>query len=106
MQTATGDVGARGLQNARGRKDQGQEAVIKLESVNTRIDDLVELYKKAEEAAQVFKDAIKKTAEESGLLAASVSTFIKARASDEEAFEQKKTKVMQMALIFENCDSD
>lgn len=100
MQTQTGDVGKNGL--VKGRKDKGQEAVIKLESLGTRVDDLVLLFKKQQSAALEFNDAIKKTAEQSGLLSATVSAFIKAKAGDN--FEDKKSKVLQLALVFEECD--
>lgn len=84
---------------ARGRKDQGQEAVIKLESLQTRIPELVKLHIKAAEASQDFNDAVKTVAEKSGLLAATVRKYVKARAGDK--FDDEKTKAQQLALVFE-----
>lgn len=84
---------------ARGRRDRGQEAVIKLEELQNRVPQLIELKKKADEAKQVYTDAIKSTAEQSGLLAATVSRYVKARAGDK--FEDEKTKATQLALCFE-----
>ncbi len=84
---------------ARGRKDQGQEQVIKLESLVTRMPELIKLHNDAESAATDFKEAVKTAAEVSGLNASTVSTYVKARAGDK--FDEKKDKVMQLALVFE-----
>ena len=89
---------------ARGRRDRGQEAVIKLETIKTRVGELVKLQKAAEDAAETFGDAIKKAAEDSGLLAATVRKFVKARAGDK--FEEEKTKAQQLALVFEEVGED
>jgi len=83
----------------RGRKDAGQEAVIKMKPVEDRIADLVQLHMRAVEAKDKLNDAIKAVAEQSGLLAASVSKFVAARAGDK--FEEAKTKATQLALIFD-----
>jgi hypothetical protein len=89
---------------ARGRKDRGQEAVIKLESLQTRVPELVALKQKADDASQAFNDAIKNTAESSGLLAATVRKYVKARAGDK--FEDEKTKAQQLALCFEEITDE
>lgn len=85
--------------SAPGRVDAGQEAVVRMESLATRVDHLVQLSSKAKDAAQDYKDAVKKVAENSGLLAATVSRYVKARAG--EHFEDAARKAKQLALVFE-----
>lgn len=89
---------------ARGRKDQGQEAVIKLESLQTRVEQLIKLHIAAAEASQDFNDAVKAAAEQSGLLAATVRKYVKARAGDK--FDDEKTKAQQLALVFEEITDE
>lgn len=84
---------------ARGRKDRGQEAVIKMEQAAVKIDDLIELKKRYDSAATDLNDAVKAAAEKSGLLATVVRSFVNARAGDN--YEDAKTKAQQLALMFE-----
>jgi hypothetical protein len=84
---------------ARGRKDKGQEAVIKMEALSVGVEDLIALKKKAEDASTAYADAIKATAEKAGLLAKVVRQFVDARAGDK--FDDKKTEVGQLALCFD-----
>lgn len=92
--------GSRGRQ---GRRDSsGQEQVFKPESVATRADELVKLYKAQQDAATDFGDAIKATAENAGINAASLRKFIIAKAGDN--FDETKAKVLQLALVFEECE--
>jgi len=86
---------------ASGRKDEGQPAAINLESLTTKVDHLMKLCNDADAAATDFKDAVTAVAESAGLNAAIVSKFIKAKCSDD--FEARKGKVVQMALVFEEC---
>lgn len=84
----------------RGRKDaSGQEAVIKLEALSVKVDELVRLNKAADEAATDFAEAIKAAAEAAGLNASTVRKYIVARAGDK--FEEKKRDVQQLALVFD-----
>lgn len=85
---------------APGRKTQGVEEVIRLETLKTREDDLIALHKKAAAAQVELDEAVKETARETGLLATTVNKYIKARASDN--FDERKKKVMQLALVFED----
>lgn len=78
---------------------EGQESVISVTEVANRIDELVELYTLAEESGAKLNDAIKATAEKSGLLAATVRKYVVAKASDD--FDGHKRKVVQLALVFE-----
>ena len=83
-----------------GRVDsEGQEAVIKMGPVRDSIMELVNLYTEAGEAGDRLNDAIKATAEKSGLLAAVVRKFVVARAGEKYAEEARK--VEQLSLIFE-----
>jgi len=85
---------------ARGRKDaEGQEQVIRLETITTRIDELVRLHIAAAEAAEDYNEAVKKAAEDSGLLASVVSKFVKARAG--ERYDTEKQKCEQLSLLFD-----
>lgn len=92
------EVGTRG--RARGRKDADkQEQVIKTKIVKDRVDQLVQLKNNADSAATDFNDAVKKAAEDSGLLASSVRKFVVARAG--EKFEEEQRKCTQLSLLFE-----
>ena len=86
-----------------GRIDDSQEQVIKIESLNTRIKHLVGLHNKAADASKDLAEGIKKVAEESGLLAATVRKFIAAKASED--FDEAKRKVVQLALVFEEANA-
>lgn len=88
-----------GTKGARGRKDQGTEAVIKMEAVKDRIEDLVGLYNAAAQAKEDLSSAVKAVAEKAGLLATVVNKFVAARAG--ENFEEAKTKAQQLSLVFE-----
>jgi hypothetical protein len=85
---------------ALGRKDADkQEKVIELKIVRDRIDELIDLHNAAAEAGAKFGDAIKSTAEKSGLLSATVRKFVVARAGEE--FAETARRVQQLALVFE-----
>lgn len=93
------------ISKAKGRKDgMGQEAVIKMAPVKENIDNLIELFTKAGEASEKLNDAIKATAEKSGLLAGVVRKFVTARAG--EKFEEEKRKVEQLSLIFDEVGDE
>jgi transcription termination factor NusB len=86
-----------------GRKDsEGQEAVVKIETLQVGMDELLKLHTAAENAATDFKEAVKAIAEKSGLNAATVSKYVKARAGDN--FDATKGKVLQLALVFEEVN--
>lgn len=97
MQTQTTET-----RSARGRVDNGQEAVINLESLTTRMPDLLKLKAAADDAKTDYADAVKATAEKSGLLASTVRKYVNARAGDN--FDEEKTKVEQLALVFEEVE--
>src|SRR5882672_10716178 len=81
--------------SVRGRKDQGQEAVIKNEVLSAKLKELVHLYNKKTEAAEAFNDAVKRTAEKSGNLSAVVAKVAAASANDK--FEDEKKKADQLS---------
>ena len=83
----------------KGRKEGGQEEVVRLESLAKRVDQLITLKRRCEAATTEFSDAVKVAAEESGLQAKTVRSFIAARAG--ERFEERKRDVTQLALVFD-----
>lgn len=86
---------------APGRKDAGQEAVVKAEILDAKLKELVHLHNKKTAAADAFNDAVKITAEKAGLLASVVAKVVAASATDK--FEDEKKKAQQLALAFEEC---
>jgi len=97
MQAAQGQTGKT---TALGRKDgTGQDAVVTMDPVKERVEELIELYVKSGDAAAKFNEAIKTTAEKSGLLASTVRKFVVARAG--EKFDEVKREVEQLALVFD-----
>lgn len=85
----------------KGRKDQGQEAVIKPDVLEGKLKELVHLHNKKTEASDAFNDAVKRVAEKSGLLASVVAKVVAASAGDK--FEDEKKKAQQLSLAFEEC---
>ena len=104
METQTETTAARranGGTTTRGRKDsEGQEVVIKLEPLKKSIDELVRLYTKKTAAAEALSNGVTTVAEKSGLLAAVVRKFVKARA-DGDNYEEAKRSAEQLSLVFE-----
>lgn len=83
-----------------GRKGRDkQEAVIEVAELKKRMPQLVKLKKTSDEASEDLNDAIKKAAEESGLLASVVRKAVVAQAG--ENFEEKRREVEQLSLAFE-----
>ena len=74
------------------------DAVIQTKLVGDKVEALVKLKVKADEAAEDFAAAVKKTAEASGMLATVVRRFVIARAG--EKFEEKKRECEQLDLLF------
>lgn len=88
--------------NAPGRKSRdGSEAVIKLETLQTRMNDLVALKIKSGQAAAEYTMAIKAVAEATGLLSVTVNKIVRAKAGN--SFVEDKVKAQQLALVFEEC---
>jgi hypothetical protein len=84
---------------ARGRRDGGQEQVIKVKVVKERIEELVDLHKAAETAKEDLSSAIKATAQEAGLEASVVKRFVAARSG--ENFTKSRRKSEQLELLFD-----
>lgn len=104
MQTESATEANEKQRRVRGRRDQTtkQEAVIKLDKVKDRVQELVHQYVAASDAAEQFASSIKATAEASGLLASVVRKFIVAKAG--EKFEEKKNEAMQLSIVFEQVE--
>lgn len=83
----------------RGRKANGQQAVIELSVVRDRIDDLVSLYLAAQRSGDELSEAINATAEAAGIKAAPLRKVVAAKAG--ERFEEKRTEAGQLALLFD-----
>jgi hypothetical protein len=77
-----------------------QEAVMSLDPVKSRIAHLVKLHHANEEAAKDLSEAIKVTAEKSGLLASVVKRYVTAMAG--ENFEDKQREVQQLSFLFDS----
>jgi len=87
---------------AKGRKDaEKQETVIELAVLTDRAEELIRLHKASRLAAEEYGEAVKAAAEKSGLLASVVRSYITARAGED--YPEKKRKVEQLALVFEEC---
>jgi hypothetical protein len=82
-----------------GRKDSsGTEAVIKIETLNTRLPELVRAVLARMEVTEDLNAAIKATAEACGLDASTVKRIAVAVAKD--TFEESKGKANQLSLAF------
>jgi len=91
------------ISKARGRKDKDKEdgGVIKIEPLRKSLRELGELAIKAAEANAKLKDAVKATAEKSGLVASVVRRLVKALGGDKDHFEDEKRKAEQTQLVFD-----
>jgi len=84
----------------KGRMDADkQPAAKKPKVIADRIDELVTLHQKAQDAAERAKDAITKAAEDSGYLASAVRKIVTAKAG--EKFEEKHREVEQQMELFD-----
>lgn len=84
----------------KGRKDENkQPAVTKPKVILERIDELVDLQKKAIDAAEAAREAIAKAAEDSGYLASTVNKLVRAKVA--EKFEEKHREIEQQAELFD-----
>lgn len=84
-----------------GRKDgSGTEAVINLEPLRKKIDNLIALHDKASIAKGTYNDSVKKVAEQSGLMASVVKRLIAAKASD--TVQDKQREAEQLSIVFDD----
>ena len=97
------DSRERTRKDTRGRKDTNKEdgAVIKLEPLKKSLRELGTLATKAAAANEQLKDAVKKVAEKSGLLASVVRRLVKAHSGDSDQFNDEKRKAEQMQLVLD-----
>jgi len=84
----------------RGRIDANQqEAIVKLDPVKERIVELEELYANAIQAKEDFSEAVKVTAEASGLIAGVLRKFVVARVKDKQ--EERQRECEQLQFLFD-----
>lgn len=84
----------------KGRKEKnGGASVIKLETLHVRAQNLMDLRIAAALANKEYNDAVTAVAEASGLNAATVSRYIRARCGTN--FIEERDRASQMALVFE-----
>lgn len=74
--------------------------VIELSALKERIHELVLLHTEVADARANYSDAIKATAEASGLLSTVIAKFVAARAK-EERFSEKRRQAEQLSLLFD-----
>ena len=84
---------------APGRVDGGQEQVIRAAVVKKNIGHLVKLYKDAADAKEAVSEAVKKTAEQAGIKASVLRSFVTARAGED--YEKARKKSAQLELLFD-----
>jgi hypothetical protein len=91
---------AKAASKPKGRTNaDGTSAVIKLETLQTRLDHLIDLHIKSQDASETYTEAVKAVAEASGLLSSVVSRYVKARAGTK--YSEEKEKVLQLSLCFD-----
>lgn len=95
-----------GTTSTRGKSDpSGQPMSIQIGELKKRFSNLLTLHKKLTIAQDALKDAIKASADASGLLASTVAAAVKAMSGDNEAYEAAKLKASQRALVFDELES-
>ena len=81
-----------------GRVDAGQEAIIKSGEVKKRLDDLKKLYTSKQDAAVLYREAIKKAAEAAGINAKPLRDYVNALCNEKS--EQRRRDAEQLELLF------
>ena len=104
MQTAN-EQAELAIRNASGRKDNdGIEAVIKTKPLKDGIHELMRLKTKADQKRDDLAAAVKRIAEQSGLLSSVVRKLVNARTGDK--FQEEKRKVEQLGIVFEEVGEE
>jgi len=94
-------AGAPYKRQTRGRKDkESGPAVIKLETLSVRAQNLMDLRIKSQQANKAYQEAVTAVAEASGLNASTVQRYIRARCGS--SFREERDRASQMAFVFEN----
>lgn len=93
------DFGDEKAKGTPGRVDGGQEQAVVVEKITGKLEHLLKLYRKAEEAKEDLSDAIKAVAEAGGVHASVLKRFIAARGG--ENFTKARAKSAQLELLFE-----
>lgn len=84
---------------APGREDGGQEQAVRVTVIADKMEHLLKLYRKCEDAKGNLSDAIKSVAESGGIHASVLKRFIAARGGD--GFLKSKVKSEQLQLLFD-----
>lgn len=82
-----------------GRIDGGHEQAIQIGKISDKLDHLLKLHRKCEEAKENLSDAIKSVAESGGIHASVLKRFVAARGGD--GFTKAKVKSEQLQLLFD-----
>lgn len=86
----------------RGRKSSdGSESTVKVETLKTRLPDLVSLKIAAIEAGQKYAKAAKAVAEASGTLSVTVNRIVRSKVNN--SFIEDREKARQMVFAFDHC---
>lgn len=85
--------------SAPGRVDGGQERAINLGKVSDKLEHLLKLHRKSEEAKENLSDAIKAVAEAAGIHASVLKRLVAARGGD--GFVKAKAKSEHLQLLFD-----
>lgn len=89
-----------GRKQVRGRKDkEKQEKVVTLEPLRERLTNLITLHAQTRTASAEYSEAIKATAEATGLMASVVRSYVTAKAAP-DGLKDAKRKAEQLALVF------
>lgn len=93
-------AGAPYSRQTKGRKDKsGGPAVIKLETLSVRAQNLIDLRIAMQQSAKAYQDATAAVAEVTGLNTATVNRYIRARCGSN--FRDERDRASQMAFVFE-----
>lgn len=82
-----------------GRVDGGQEQAVKVTAILDKLEHLLKLYRKCENAKQDLSDGIKSVAESGGIHASVLKRFVAARGGD--GFVKARAKSEQLQLLFD-----
>lgn len=104
MEAGTQETGTQeqlpGTQTARGRKGRdGIEETVKVTTLRKACPQLLKLYRKSQDAATDYKDALKAACEANGANSADVNKLIKA--SFKGNYEDVRRHIEQQQIIFE-----
>lgn len=87
------------------RKDNnGDEATIALNPLRDNMSNLMQLKARSDDASALLKEAIKGTAQKTGLMSATIRALINARTKGNVS--DKRRIVEQLSIVFDECGDD